>query len=426
MGLEKRQPPKDDNTRGMAAQVKAYCYDGLKQYKIAEKYYLLMIAYYKKSDFSYLRDFASYDITNFYVQQKKYSKAAYYLKNMQTESFNLSGKRNIELMRFKIDSAAGDAWSAIKYFQQYKRLNDSIFNVAKSGQIEELQIKYATEQKESDLVSVKKDRQLQYEKAKHATSARDITLIGVGLLLIVVGLLYNSYRIDKKKTVVIDRKNKELNQLVNEKDGLLEEKEWLIKEVHHRVKNNLQIVMGLLQRQASFINNEEALTAIQSSEHRMHSIALIHQKLYQSDSFMLVNIADYIDEMIGYLRDSFDLGENIRFEKQIANVDFEVNVAVPLALILNEAITNAIKYAFSDHQHGLIRISLSQLTGDRYLLEIIDNGSGLPDDLDARNMNSMGFGLMRGLSKQVGGIISVINDGGVAVKIVFRPDEHNE
>jgi two-component sensor histidine kinase len=420
MGLEKRQPPLDDNTRGMAAQVKAYCYDGLKQYKIAEKYYVLMIAYYKKSESSYLRDFAGYDITNFYVQQKKYSKAAYYLKNMQTESFNLSGKRNIELMRFKIDSAAGKPWSAIKYFQQYKLLNDSIFTATKSGQIEELQIKYATDQKERDLASVKKDRQLQYEKANHATSARDITLMAIGLLLIVVGLLYNSYRINKKKTIMIDRKNKELNQLVNEKDGLLEEKEWLIKEVHHRVKNNLQIVMGLLQRQAAFVKNKEALTAIRNSEHRMHAIALIHHKLYQSDNFMLVNMIDYINEMVGYLQECFDLGAHIRFEKVVSNISFEVGVAVPIGLILNEAITNSIKYAFSGSQNCYVRIVLKKSGENHYLLQIADNGCGVAPEFNIERTNSMGLNLMRGLSKQLGGKLSILNDNGLVIKIAFR------
>ncbi|WDF75749.1 histidine kinase dimerization/phosphoacceptor domain -containing protein [Mucilaginibacter sp. KACC 22773] len=420
INLEKRHPPKEDNVKGMAAQVKAYCYDGLKQYRLAEKFYLVMMTYYRNCRINYLREIASYDIANFYLQQKKYSKAAYYLKALQSVNFNLSRERNINLMRFKIDSAAGKPWSAIKYFQQYKRLNDSIFNATKSGQIEELQIKYATEQKESDLVSVTKDRQLQYEKANHATNARNITLIGIGMLLIVVGLLYNSYRINQKKTIEIDRKNKELSQLVSEKDSLLEEKEWLIKEVHHRVKNNLQIVMSLLQRQSSFINNKEALAAIRNSEHRMHSIALIHQKLYQSDSLMLVNMNDYINDMVGYLQECFDLGNRIRFEKLVADINFEVNVAVPMGLILNEAITNSIKYAFNGHRDGYIRIALEQTGENDYLLAIADNGRGLAVDIDLEKMNSMGFNLMRGLSKQLGGKLSVSNDHGLVIKIAFR------
>ena len=420
ISLEKRYPPKDDDVRGMAAQVKGYCYDGLKQYKSAEKYYLLMMTYYRNSRTGYLREIGLYDIVNFYVQQKKYSKAAYYLKDLQLVSFNLSRERNIDLMRFKIDSAAGKPWSAIKYFQEYKRLNDSIFNATKSGQIEELQIKYATDQKERDLASVKKDRQLQFEKASQATSARNVTLLGIGLLLIVVALLYNSYRTNQKKTILIDHKNKELNQLVIEKDSLLEEKEWLIKEVHHRVKNNLQIVMSLLQRQSSFINNKEALAAIRNSEHRMHSIALIHQKLYQSDSLMLVNMIDYINEMIGYLQECFDLGTRIRFEKLVADIFFEVNIAVPVGLILNEAITNSIKYAFNGHQDRCIRIALGQTGEQTYLLKIADNGRGLASDISPENMNSMGFNLMRGLSKQLGGKLSVSNDNGLIIKIAFQ------
>ena len=419
-GLEKRHPPKDDNARGMVAQVKAYCYDGLKRYDLAEKYYLLMMAYYKKSTIGYLPAYGMYDIANFYVQQEKYDKAANYLKYLQPANFNSSRERNIYLMFFKIDSAAGKPWSAIKNFQQYKRLNDSIFNTTKSGQIEELQIKYATDQKERDLVSVKKDRQLQYEKAKQATSARDITLMGIGLLLIVIGLLYNSYRINEKKTVVINRKNRELNQLVDEKDGLLEEKEWLIKEVHHRVKNNLQIVMSLLQRQSSFVNNKEALTAIRNSEHRMHSIALIHQKLYQSDSLMLVNMIDYINEMVGYLHECFDLGVRIRFEKSVDDIDFDVNIAVSVGLILNEAITNSIKYAFNGHPDCCIQIILEQTGEHSYLLEIADNGRGLAGEINPEKMNSMGFHLMRGLSKQLGGKLSVSNDNGLIIKIAFQ------
>ncbi len=419
ISLEKRYPPKNDDVRGMAAQVKAYCYDGLKQDKMAEKYYLIMMTYYRNSHTGYLREIGTYDVVNFYVQQKKYRKAAYYLKDLRLVIFNLSREKNLDLMRFKVDSAAGKPWSAMRYFQLYKRLNDSIFNATKSGQIEELQIKYATDQKERDLASVKKDRQLQYEKANHATNARNITLLGIGLLLIVVGLLYNSYRINQKKTMVINRKNKELNQLVIEKDGLLEEKEWLIKEVHHRVKNNLQIVMSLLQRQSSFINNKEALAAIRNSEHRMHSIALIHQKLYQSDSLMLVNMVDYINEMVGYLQECFDLGTHIRFEKLVTDIFFEVNIAVPVGLILNEAITNSIKYAFNGHHDRCVRISLGQ-TGDGYLLEIADNGRGLAGDIDPEKMNSMGFNLMRGLSKQLGGKLSVLNNNGLIIKIDFQ------
>ncbi|MEO6979718.1 MAG: sensor histidine kinase, partial [Mucilaginibacter sp.] len=222
--------------------------------------------------------------------------------------------------------------------------------------------------------------------------------------------IFSNYRAKQRSNIA-------LNALVNEKDNLLQEKEWLMKEIHHRVKNNLQIVMGLLQRQSSFVNNKEALTAIRNSEHRMHSIALIHQKLYQSESFAMVGMGDYIDEMIGYLQESFDLGTRIRFEKDIDEIELEINIAVPLGLVLNEAITNAIKYAFPTHEKGCISVSLKKAGDNCYSLQIADDGRGLPDDFDIKRTNSMGFNLMRGLSKQLGGVFEVANNDGVTITI---------
>ena len=416
--LEKRKPPIDDNGRAMVTQVEAYCYNGLKQYDRAERLFHKMMKLLANNK-SYLVNFARYDIGEFYVQQKKYDSAAVYLEIFKTVNYNVSKTRDVEYLFFKIDSAQGRTLSALQHFQRFKQLNDSIFNTAKNGQIQELQIKYATEQKENDITSLKKEQQSQVEKIKQANNIRNLTFLGIGLLLVIMGLLYKSYRINQKKTKEIDLKNASLNKLVIEKDSLLEEKQWLMKEIHHRVKNNLQIVMGLLQRQSSFVNNKEALNAIRDSEHRMHSIALIHQKLYQSESFAMVGMGDYIDEMIGYLRESFDLGTRISFEREIDDIDLELNTAVPLGLILNEAITNAIKYAFPTNEKGCIRVSLNQVDANSYMLQIADNGRGLPAGFDIKKTNSMGFNLMRGLSKQVGGTLEVAGDSGVCVVISF-------
>lgn len=416
--LEKRKPPIDDNGRAMVTQVEAYCYNGLKQYDKAERLFHKMMKLLANNK-SYLINFAKYDIGEFYVRQKKYDSAAVYLEVFKTVSYNVSKTRDVEYLFFKIDSAQGRTLSALQHFQRFKLLNDSIFNTAKNGQIQELQIKYATEQKENDIRSLKKEQQSQYQQVKQANNVRNLMFLGIGLLLVVIGLLYKSYRINQKKTKEIDLKNASLHKLVIEKDSLLEEKQWLMKEIHHRVKNNLQIVMGLLQRQSSFVNNEEALNAIRDSEHRMHSIALIHQKLYQSESFAMVSMSDYIDEMTGYLRESFDLGTRISFEREVDDIDLELNTAVPLGLILNEAITNAIKYAFATHEKGCIRVSLNQIGANSYMLQIADNGRGLPAEFDIKKTNSMGFNLMRGLSKQVGGSLEVTGDSGVCVVINF-------
>lgn len=418
--LVKRRPPLNDNEKAAIAQIKAYCYDDLKQFKLAEQYYLGALPKNGGQVEKEVEYRAQYDIAAFYVRQKKYKKAKQFMADSIETDIPISMTRDVYLLRFKIDSAQGRMTDAIRNFQSYKILNDSIFNAAKSKQVSELQIKYATEQKENDIHLLKKDQSFQSQQLKQANRMQNLTFIGVGLLIIVLSLLFNSFRINQKKSKEIDLKNASLNNLIIEKDELLQEKEWLIKEVHHRVKNNLQIVMGLLQRQSSFIHNKVALAAIQNSEHRMHAIALIHQKLYQTENFKLVKMADYIAEMTINLQEGFDLGTRIIFEKLLDDIDLDISIAVPVGLILNEAITNAIKYAFPNHQKGRIFIALNRTSDNTCLLQIADNGQGLPADFDILQTSSMGFSLIRGLSKQLGGKFNIENKDGVSIWLTFN------
>jgi two-component sensor histidine kinase len=424
LSFEASHPPLTPAGKAFMAQNKAYCYQALKEYDKAEKYFLEMG---KGIDLSRRNDevinLANYDISNFYLARKQYDKAQLYARQMGG-TVSVDNLKNAELLRFKIDSATGDYKSALTHYGNYQKAKDSLFNELKSKQIAELQIKYETDQKQKNIEILKKESLLQHDKVKHANNMMNLTFVGIILALAVLGLLYKNRLSDQKKSEEIALKNASLNQLLTEKDNLLEEKEWLVKEVHHRVKNNLQIVTGLLQRQSAFINNKEALTAIRNSEHRMHSIALIHQKLYQSDNLTLVSMPDYIGEMIDYLRESFDLSTGVQFEKDIEDIELEINVAVPLGLILNEAITNAIKYAFAAHQNGIIGITLKQTADHCYMLKVADNGRGLPDNFDVKNMDSMGYNLMKGLSKQVGGKLELSTKQGVAITINFCPDLH--
>lgn len=418
--IVKRLPPVNDIQRASIAQIKAYCYEDLKQLKLAEQYYLGALASNDGQTEKEIEFRAKYDIAAFYVRQKKYKEAERFMEKPLQADNPVTVTRDAYLLRFKIDSAQGRMTDAIRNYQSYKVLNDSIFNEAKSKQVSELQIKYATEQKENDIHILKKDQSFQSQRLKQAKTIQNLTFIGIALLVIVLTLLFHSFRINKKKSKEIDIKNDSLNKLLNEKDDLIEEKEWLIKEVHHRVKNNLQIVMGLLQRQSTFINNKVALNAIQNSEHRMHAIALIHQKLYQTENFKWVKMSDYIAEMTINLQESFDLGNRIIFEKQLDDIDIDISTAVPVGLILNEAITNAIKYAFPSQEKGRITIALNQTSEKTFLLKIIDNGQGLPVDFDISKISSMGFSLIRGLSKQLGGKFNIENKDGVSILVSFN------
>lgn len=416
LALEKRHKPDNNVDIGTLSQIKAYCYEAMGYSKLAEYHYRKMLRLYDKNVMDELTTLANLDIANFYINQGRYKEAEPHLLGLDTQRALVSKKKDIELLMFRTDSAAGRYLPAIKHLRKYERLKDSIFSSEKSKQIEEIQIKYQTTRNEQSIKLLKKDSLLSAARLKDADQLRNMTLLGLLVLMVFLALLYYNYRLKQRNNVEINKKNLSLNKLV-------QEKEWLIREVHHRVKNNLQIVMGLLQRQSAYIDNDKARMAIQNSEHRMHSIALIHQKLYQTESMARINMPEYIDELINYLKDSFDTGSRIHFHKEIENFSLNVQHAVPLGLILNEAITNAIKYAFRPNENGDIHVVIIPEGETHFMLLISDNGNGLPPGFNLNQINSMGMNLMKGLCKQLGGKLKIEGDQGVTVQVIFKRDK---
>jgi len=216
---------------------------------------------------------------------------------------------------------------------------------------------------------------------------------------------------------VISGKNDLLQRLVTEK-------EWLLKEIHHRVKNNFQTVMGLLGTQTGYLKNESAADAIRNSQHRIQSMSLIHQRLYQTENLSAINMTGYIYELVDYLSESFNINNRIRFDLQIEPIELDLGHCIPLGLILNEAITNSFKYAFPNGKEGMIIISLASTSGNHLSLTVKDNGIGLPAKFSAAKTDSMGMNLMRGLSAEIGACFSIINQNGtyISVSFMYEPD----
>ncbi|MXN90543.1 hypothetical protein GR160_04840 [Flavobacterium sp. Sd200] len=245
------------------------------------------------------------------------------------------------------------------------------------------------------------------------------------LLVLIFVLLYGGYRSRKFKNKKILFKQQQIDQQKELLQKLLNEKEWLVGEMHHRVKNNLQIVISLLNSQLAYLENKDAYMAIQNSQHRIHAISLIHQKLYLSESLAVVNISWYINELVNYLSDNIDVERKINFDIDTDRFEFDVEIAVPLALILNEAISNSVKHAFNGIDNPEIRISLQRTKKESYELTVTDNGIGLPNDFDIDNVNSLGMNLMTGLSTQIDGTFTVQNDNGLTVTVLFRGLQEN-
>ncbi|MFT3934125.1 MAG: histidine kinase dimerization/phosphoacceptor domain -containing protein [Chitinophagaceae bacterium] len=330
---------------------------------------------------------------------------------------------------FRVDSAEKNYASALAHYKLYKQLNDSAYTITKSKQIAQLTIQYETEQKDKDILLKEKNIQLltqqsalQNASLKQANMLRNIALVSGILLFIFFALFYNNYRskirINRQleaQQVIISEKNASLQKLVTEK-------EWLVKEIHHRVKNNFHIVMGLLGTQSGYLKNEEAIAAITESRQRVHAMSLIHQKLYQSENLSAIGMPAYIHELVDYLKYSFDTRQKIIFTIHAAPIELDITHSVPIGLILNEAITNAIKYAFPGGREGTIVISLQPAGEDRLLLTVSDNGIGFPADIDYRNSFSMGMNLMRGLTKEISGEFTITNNQGTTISIVFPCD----
>ncbi len=204
----------------------------------------------------------------------------------------------------------------------------------------------------------------------------------------------------------------------------LKEKEILMKEIHHRAKNNLTIISSLLNLQSRHINDKEALGVFRESQNRARSMALIHEKLYRSDDLRKIDFGEYIRSLTIELFNSYRASQGIELNMDIANIDLDINTAVPLALIVNEIVTNSLKYAFPDKKTGNVSVHFAK-NSDEMQLIVEDNGIGFPGDLDFRNTNSLGMQLVTSLTDQIKGSIRLERDEGTKFIIDFKEKLYN-
>lgn len=288
-----------------------------------------------------------------------------------------------------------------------------------------LNIIYEAEKKSVDIIKLRNKTLLQQSKLKNEVFLRNSMIIFVFLLLIILGLLYKSFMFKKKTNKVLETQQNEINQKNVALQKMVVEKEWLLREIHHRIKNNLHMVVGLLASQTEFLKNEEAVQAINDSQNRIQAMSLIHQKLYQSESLSIIDMPSYIFELTEYLKDSFEIRNRIRFLLDIDSFNLPLSHSIPIGLIFNEAVTNAIKYAFPNGENGIINISLKTIDNQNYTLIIRDDGIGLPLNFDPYNNPSLGVKLMYGLSADIDGKFLITNSNGTKITLEFTFNENN-
>ncbi len=205
----------------------------------------------------------------------------------------------------------------------------------------------------------------------------------------------------------------------------LEEKELLMKEIHHRAKNNLQIISSLLNLQSRYINDKEALDVFKESQNRARSMALIHEKLYSASDLRKINFGEYIRSLTTELFSSYQISSGIKLDINVDDVDLDINTSVPLALIVNEIVTNSLKYAFPDRKTGNISVNFGKKDNELQLT-VEDNGIGFPSNMDFKNTDSLGMQLVNSLTDQINGKIKLDKTEGTKFIINFKEEFYGD
>lgn len=323
------------------------------------------------------------NISNCYVQLKRYSEALLYARKMLEVSLAIkqpSRIRNAYSQLSDVFSAVKQYDSALHYYVQSDVLEDSLTNIAKQREVIDLQTKYETGKKEVEI--------LRLQTEAEARNKRIAWLVaGVVALAALAGWMIWLYQRIKKQQQQIRAQSTRL--------------EVMMKELHHRVKNNLQIVSSLLSLQTYKVHDEGAVLVLKESQQRVQAMSFIHQRLYKTESLTAVNMKEYLTDLAeslissyGFGRDEFDL--NILVGKEMMDIE----QALPIGLIINELMTNSLKYAYEGVQHPSLYIALKE-DASNIVCTVKDNGAGIDEKTWNQKSNSFGKQLVKALCKQL-------------------------
>ena len=284
---------------------------------------------------------------------------------------------------------------AYEAMEMYTTLKDSIFTKESDERMAKLQNQFEFSQKENTI-------NLQKTKLEQQRSRQTLLLIITGLLGVILLILYKSFRNIAQKRKLLTRQN--------------EEKEFLLKEIHHRVKNNLEIVSSLLSLQSASIQDSNVLDLMKESQNRVYSMSIIHQRLYKGPNLSNIEMKEYLENLGAHVSDSFGMENRILMKYPMDILELDVDTAIPIGLIVNELLTNALKHAFNQQGKGEISVSLIKMDFDKLKLEVKDDGCGITN-LPPKN----GFGtqLMQLLTQQLEGKMTTHTGKGTRFSFEF-------
>ena len=302
----------------------------------------------------------------------------------------------------------GNTSKALNYLEQFVSFQDSIINAEVATAVAELDAKYESEKREQEIALLNTQNELTATRLM-ASRKQNIGLgIGLGLFALLSFFLFSSFRKIKTQNGIITT--------------ALQEKEVLMKEIHHRVKNNLQVVSSLLSLQSQYIHDENALEALKEGRDRVKSMALIHQNLYQEGNLTGIQIKAYFKKLINSLFHSYNISpDRIQLETDIEDLNLDVDTVIPFGLIVNELVSNSLKHAFPNDREGTIHISLKE-EKDYLLLQVKDNGVGVTNFDQIENSESFGFRLINAFKNKMNADLEL--DGAQGTRVALKVREY--
>jgi two-component sensor histidine kinase len=309
----------------------------------------------------------------------------------------------------KIYERSRDFGKALEFERKMSQAKDSLFSADKTAQISKMRAIYETEKAEQATTLARLEADIQIARSQQE---RNMFIAVVSFLIVVAGMIFYLYR-QKQKS----------NQLLSEKNVLIEkslhERETLLKEIHHRVKNNLQIISSLLSLQSKSLQDTGAQGAISESRNRVKSMSLIHEQLYQENTISGVDMKDYVERLVKSLIQSYGVDtERVQVEIDADQLLLDVDSAIPLGLIMNELVSNSMKYAFPQQRSGSISVSLHEAGSNELHLAVRDDGVGI--DPSQQREDSFGLSMVRSLMRKLKADMNVSNGKGTSVELIIR------
>lgn len=380
----------------------------LKAYKEAEQY---LVEAYQILDSLKTKDnrlIVLSALSTLYVESGQYKKATervhmlLYLANQYKSKIFL---RNAYKVLSEIAEKTGRTDSALIYYKTYKDWNDKIFNENKERTIAN------AESRMKETLQAKENEQLKSSNTRLRNNSLIAAAVACILLLLALIIVFANRKIKQKNLALESQK-----QMIEKQSA---EKDILLQEIHHRVKNNLQVVSSLLNLQVASISDQKAIDALMASQKRVKAISLIHQNLYAFEDLSTISFISYVKELYHDLRQLYNKG-NIELicTASTPQLEFDIERSVPLGLILNEVLTNALKYAFIGRERGTITISCSTDAYALLTITVADDGIGSPTSFENHTTGSLGFRIIRELTRQLKGTVSCeVNNGTI---FIFR------